>query len=47
MNTEKRIYWTTSHSSDRYVIYVDGKVYADHLTADEVYKVWKIVKGIQ
>jgi len=40
------IYWTTSHASDRYVIWVDGKVYADHLTIDELLATWKKVKGI-
>jgi len=47
MQNEKKIYWTTSHASDRYVIYVDGKVYADHLTFDEFYTTWKEIKGIK
>lgn len=40
------IYWTTSRAKDRYVIFMNGKVYADHLTADELYITWKKLKGI-
>lgn len=46
MTTEKRIYWTTSRASDRYVIWVDGKVYADHLTMDELFATWKTINNL-
>jgi hypothetical protein len=36
-----KIYWTTSHSKDRYIIYINDKVYKDHLTFDELYTTWK------
>lgn len=41
-----KIYWTTSHSKDRYVIYVNSKIYADHLTFDEFYRAWKTLHGL-
>lgn len=52
MNTKKdlgrkmKIYWTVSRASDRYEIWVDGKIHAEHLTIDELLFMWKNLKGI-
>lgn len=40
-----KIYWTTSRASDRYEIWVDGKVYAQNLTMDELFSTWKGLVG--
>lgn len=39
------IYWTT-RTSDRYVIYHDGNIVGDYLTFDQLYSLWKKLKGI-
>jgi hypothetical protein len=41
-----KIYWTTSRSSDRYEIWVGGKIHAANLTMDELFSMWKQLKGI-
>lgn len=39
------IYWT-NRTSDRYVIYQNGQIVGDYMTFDEMYLLWKKLKGI-
>lgn len=39
------IYWT-SRTVDRYVIYQNGKIAGDYLSFDELYDLWKKLKGL-
>lgn len=41
-----KIYWTVSRASDRYEIWVDGKIHAEHLTMDELLAMWKQLRKI-
>jgi hypothetical protein len=40
------IYWTISHAKDRYEIWMNGRIHAANLTMDELFSMWKQLKGI-
>ncbi len=41
-----KIYWTVSRASDRYEIWVNGKIHAEHLTMDELLSMWKKLNNL-
>ena len=39
------IYWNTYLAKDRYIIYVNNKVYKKNITFDEVFNIWKSLRN--